>query len=81
MCYTVTVSFIFYFLYIFITDNISISMYIMCVILGLFSALSCRVGALQISIIIITDFNCNWRSDGVDMISDGWKSATRIALI
>ena len=31
----------------------SISMYIMCVILCLFSALSCRVGALQISIIII----------------------------
>ena len=28
-------------------------MYIMCVILCLFSALSCRVGALQISIIII----------------------------
>ena len=28
-------------------------MYIMCVILGLFSALSCRVGALQISITII----------------------------
>ena len=28
-------------------------MYIMCVILCLFSALSCRVGALQISIMII----------------------------
>ena len=28
-------------------------MYIMCVILCLFSALSCRVGALQISIIIV----------------------------
>ena len=57
-------------------------MYLMCVILGLFSALSRRVDALQISIIIniITDFNCNWRSDGVDMISesDGWKSATRV---
>ena len=34
-------------------DNISISMYIMCVILCLLSALSRRVGALQISIIII----------------------------
>ena len=33
----------------------SISMYIMCVTLCLFSALSCRVGALQISIIIITE--------------------------
>ena len=32
--------------------DISISMYIMCVILCLFSALSRRVGALQISIII-----------------------------
>ena len=31
----------------------SILMYIMCVILCLFSTLSCRVGALQISIIII----------------------------
>ena len=31
----------------------SISMYIMCVILRLFSTLSCKLGALQISIIII----------------------------
>ena len=31
----------------------SISMYIICVILCFFSALSCRVGALQVSIIII----------------------------
>ena len=38
--------------YIFIADNISISMYIMCVILCMFSTLSRRVGALQISIII-----------------------------
>ena len=37
----------------FIADNISISMYIMCVILCLLSALSRRVGALQICIIII----------------------------
>ena len=36
-----------------VSQNISISMYIMCVILCLFSTLSCRVGALQISIIII----------------------------
>ena len=38
-------------------------MYIMCVILCLFSALSCRVGALQISIIIkyyeVEDQYCN----------------------
>ena len=40
--------------FFFIADNISISMYIMCVILCLLSALSRRVGrALQISIIII----------------------------
>ena len=39
-----------FFNYIFF-DNISISMYIMCVCL--FSALSRRVGSLQISIIII----------------------------
>ena len=43
----------FFLIYIFIADNISISMYIMCVILCLFGALSRRVGALQISIIII----------------------------
>ena len=43
-----------YFIYVFIIDNISISMFIMCVILCLFSALSRWVGALQISIIIIT---------------------------
>ena len=40
-------------IYIFIANNISISMYIMCIILCLFSALSRRVGALQISVIII----------------------------
>ena len=51
---TLCVSFSFFFLvYIFITDNISISMYIMCIMLRLFSALSHRVGSLQISIIII----------------------------
>ena len=47
----------FFFSYIytfFIADNIFISMYIMCVILCLFSTLSCKLGALQISIIIIT---------------------------
>ena len=37
----------------FIPDNISVLMYIMCFILCLFSALSHRVGALQIPIIII----------------------------
>ena len=42
--------FIFYFL---LLITFSISMYIMCVILRLFSALSRRVGALQIFIIII----------------------------
>ena len=51
---TFCVNFHFLFLiYIFIVDNISIWMYIMCVILCLLSALSRRVGALQISIIII----------------------------
>ena len=39
--------------FFFFPHNISISMYIMCVILCMFSALSRRVGALQISIIII----------------------------
>ena len=46
-------AFSFFLTYIFIADNISISMYIMCVILCLFSALSRRVCALQISIISI----------------------------
>ena len=45
--------FIFFPIYIFVADNISISRYIMCVILCLFSALSRTVGALQISIIIV----------------------------
>ena len=45
------VSFFFFLRRIFIADKISISMYIMCVILCLFSVLSRRVGALQISII------------------------------
>ena len=45
----------FYFshIYNFIADNISILMYIMCVILCVFSALSRRLGALQMSIIVI----------------------------
>ena len=42
-------AFSFFPIYIFIADNISISMYIMCVKLFLFS----KVGTLQISIIII----------------------------
>ena len=42
-------AFSFFLICIFIADNISISMYIMCVKLCLFS----RVGTLQISIIII----------------------------
>ena len=50
---TLKVKLFFFFSYIFIADNISISRYTMCVILCLFSALSCRVGALQISIMII----------------------------
>ena len=50
---TLGVSFFLFLVYIFIADNISISMYIMCVILCLFSALSRRVGALQIFVIII----------------------------
>ena len=45
--------FFFFLIYILIADNISILLYIMCVILRLFSALSHRVGALQISVIII----------------------------
>ena len=52
--YILCISFFFSFLtYIFIADNISILMCIMRVILSLFSALSYRVGALQIFIIII----------------------------
>ena len=39
--------------FVVVADNISISMYIICVMLCLLSALSRRVGALQISIIII----------------------------
>ena len=46
--------FLFSLTYIFIADNISISMYIMCVILCLFSTLSRRADAVCISIIIIT---------------------------
>ena len=55
MCYYYEIHYVlaFVFIYIFIADNISISMYIMCVVLWLFSALSRRVGTLQISIIII----------------------------
>ena len=49
----VCVSFSFFLIYIFIADNISISINIMCVILCFFSDLSRRVGALQIVIIII----------------------------
>ena len=46
----------FFFLNIFfIADNISTSMYIMCVTQRLFSALSRRAGALQMAIIIIRD--------------------------
>ena len=51
---TLCVSFFsFLYIYFFIADNISISIYIMCVLLCLFSNLSRRVDALQISIIII----------------------------
>ena len=46
---------IYIFLLKMIADNISILMYIMWVILRLFSALSRRVGALQISIIIMSE--------------------------
>ena len=49
---TLCVSFFFFLIYIFIADNISISINIMCVILCFFSDLSRRVGALQIVIII-----------------------------
>ena len=47
--------FLFFFspFFLFIADSISISMYIMCVKLCLFSALSHWVGTLQISIIIM----------------------------
>ena len=48
-----------------VSQNISILMYIMCVTLCLFSAFSCKAGALQISIIVIgqtdgDDFNMAW---------------------
>ena len=60
-------------IYSFIADNISISMYILCVILCLFSALSRRVSALQISIIIImeTDAPEILSVVNVDIISAG----------
>ena len=55
MClhYVLAFLFSFFLTYIFIADNITMSLYIMCVILCLFSALSRRVGSLQISIIVI----------------------------
>ena len=55
-------AFSFFLIYIFIANNISISMYIMCVTLCLFGALSRRVGALQISVIIIK--NGGWKGFG-----------------
>ena len=55
---TLCVSLFFFLMYIFIADNISISMYITCLILCLFSALSRRVGALQISIIVTVNGRC-----------------------
>ena len=62
---TLSVSFLFL-IYIFIADNISISMYIMCVILCLFSALSGRVGAFAnlhyynfvIVFVVVVIFGC-----------------------
>ena len=50
---TLCVSLFFIFIHIFIADNVSIWMYIKCVILCVFSALSHRVGSLQISRLII----------------------------
>ena len=53
---TLCVSFsiyIYFFKSYFIADNISISMYVMCVMLCLFSTLIRRVGTLQISIIVV----------------------------
>ena len=66
---------LFCFTYIFIADNISISMYIMCVILCLFSALSRRVGALQISIIIITIIH---RVSALGLVVQAVRSESRI---
>ena len=43
----------FFLTYIFIDGNTSISIYIMCVILCLFSALSRRVGALQFPLLLV----------------------------
>ena len=51
-CLHYVLAFSFFLYTFFVANNISISMYIMCVILCLFSASSHRVGALQISIII-----------------------------
>ena len=52
-------------MYIFIADNISISVYVMCVILCLLTAFSCMVGTLQISIIIIMANSCyTWAERG-----------------
>ena len=62
-------SYIYYISYICIAHNISISMYIMCVILCLFSALSCGVGTLQISIIVIW----GWGGGGGGVLKREWK--------
>ena len=59
-------------MYFFTADNISTSMYIMCVIPCLFSILSCWVGALQISIIIRAHFDFVPLSEG-EMLS--WPEA------
>ena len=50
----------FLYIYIFIAHNLSILMYIMCVILCLSSALRCRVDALQMSILLIIINNYFW---------------------
>ena len=52
-CLHYELAFLYMFLIIFYSDNISISKHIMRAILGLFSALSRRVGVLQIPMIII----------------------------
>ena len=70
--------FLFFFnIYIFVADNISISMYIMCVTLCLFSALSRRVGAVQISIIIIT-ITISHRVSALGLVVQAVRSESRI---
>ena len=71
MCYYYEIHYVlaFFFIYIFIADNISISMYIMCVVLCLF-------GALQICvIIIINNKKIRERTESRETVETAWTHA------